>query len=142
MRLRSNSLEKFPTRERMRLEPLEKFAMIPKDLKKSGLASPKDFKAAVMMDKNNVPRYFVFDVYSLWNLLCAFDERFEESVPTRVYVRANPFGWLVDAIEAFLPLNPILAAKLKKGISQAEKRGFVPFEEILRKLGLAASKSR
>ena len=132
----AKSLIKLPTKQRAKLETLEKFAAVPKELKKSGLAFPKEFKAAVVVDKQGSPQYFVFDTYSMWDLLCAFDEKFEEQVSTKEYVFHNPVGWLIDAIEAHLPLNPRLILKLKKGIEEAKSLGLVPFEKIKRRLGL------
>jgi hypothetical protein len=135
--MKSKSLVKLSTKEPVKLETLEKFASVPKELKASGLAFPKEFKVAVVVDKENSPRYFVFDTYSLWDLLCAFDEKFEKHVSTKEYVFHNPVGWLIDAIEEHLPLNPKLILKLKKGIEEAKKLGLVPFEKIKQELGLA-----
>ena len=123
-------------RELVKLEKLEKFAGLPADLKKSGL-NIKDFKAGVVMDKNGSPKYFVFDTYSLWDLLCVVDEKFEANVSSKEYIFHNPVGWLVDAIETHLPINPKLALRLKKGIEEAKKLGLVPFEKIKRELGLS-----
>jgi len=108
----------------------------PKALKASGLAFAKDFKAAVVIDQAGSPRYFVFDTYSLWDILCAADEKLEARLPTREYVLRNPIGWLIDAIEAHLPLNPKLIARLKKGVEEAHRVGVVPFERIKQAFGL------
>ena len=108
----------------------------PKDLKRAGLAHAKDFKAAVVVDHAGSPRYFVFDTYSLWDVLCAADERLEARLPAREYVLRNPVGWLIDAIEAHLPLNPKLVARLKKGVVEAGRTGVVPFERVMRAVGL------
>jgi len=121
-------------KEPVKVEPIEKFAAIPKEFKKSDL---KGFKAAVVAGKNGVPKYFVFDTYSLWDLLCTFDAKFEETASTKEYVFHNPVGWLIDAIEEHLPINPKLALRLKKGIEEAQKLGLVPFEKIKHKLGLS-----
>ncbi len=120
----------------VKLELLPKFVKIPEELKKKGLAFPKKFKAAVVIDKGGVPRYFLFDTYSLGDLLCSFDEKFEEHAPDKEYVYHNPVGWLIDAIEEHLPINPKLVARLKKGIEEAKRLGLVPFEKIKRELGL------
>ncbi len=109
----------------------------PKDLKSLGLASPKDFKVAALSSKDGVSKYFVFDAASLWDLLCAMDEKYEEKATPKEYITQNPVGWLIDAIESKMPLNPKMVARLKKGIEEAKKSGFVPFEKIKLKLGLA-----
>lgn len=135
--MKSKTLVKLPAKSPVKLESLEKFAILPKELKKSGLAFPKDFKAAVVTDKNGSPKYFVFDTYSMWDMLCAFDEKFEETASSKEYVFHNPVGWLIDAIESHLPINPALVLKLKKGIEEAKKYGLVPFEKIKHKFGMA-----
>ena len=122
----------------VKLEKLTKFSTVSaKELKNAGLASPKDFKAGVITDKGGSPKYFIFDTYSLWDMLCAFDAKFEENAPAKEYVYRNPVGWLIYAIETHLPVNPKLALKLKKGIDEARKLGLVPFEKIKHELGLS-----
>lgn len=133
--MKSKSLVKLPMKQTVKLETLEKFAAIPEEFKKSGLIS-KDFKAGVVVDKSGSPRYFIFDTSSLWDLLCTADTKFEENVSAKEYVFHNPLGWLIDAIEARLPINPELALRLKKGIEEAKKLGLVPFEKIKHELGL------
>jgi len=133
--MRAKSLVKLPVKEPVKLEALGKFATLPKELKKS--ISSKDFKAAVVVDKTGAPKYFVFDTPSLWDILCAVDTKFEESVPAKEYVFHNPIGWLIDAIEARLPINPKLVLRLKKGITEAKRLGLVPFAKIKEKLELS-----
>ena len=132
--MKSKSLVKLSSKEPVKLELLQKFASLPEELK-SGMS--KNFKAAVVVDKKGSPKYFVFDTYSMWDLLCAFDAKFEESVSSKEYVFHNPLGWLIDAIEVRLPINPKLALRLKKGIEEAKKLGLVPFEKIKHELGLS-----
>lgn len=134
--MKSKSVVKLTSKKLVKLESLKEFAAIPKELKKAGL-NIKDFKAAVVAGKDGSPEYFVFDTYSLWDLLCVFDEKFEAEVSSKKYLFHNPVGWLIDAIEARLPVNPKLALKLKKGIEEAEKLGLVSFEKIKHKLGLS-----
>ena len=123
-------------KELVKLENLEKFALFPKNMKALGFASPKEFRAAVLSGKDGVPKYFVFDTYSLWDLLCVVDEKYEKRATAKEYVTQNPVGWLIDAIEAKLPVNPKLAARLKRGIQEAQVSGLVPFEKIKAKLRL------
>jgi len=135
--MKNKSLVKLSAKEVIRMQALEKFAGNSLNIKTIGLASAKDFKAAAIIDKKGVPKYFVFDTYSLWDLLCTFDAKFEETAPPKEYVYHNPVGWLIDAIETHLPINPALAARLKKGIEEAKRLGLVPFEKIKHELGLA-----
>ncbi len=134
--MKSKSLLKLSTREPVKLEALEKFIKIPKNLRKPGLIA-KDFKAGVVVDKNGSPKYFIFDTYSLWDLLCTADIKLEENVSSKEYISHNPVGWLIDAIEERLPINPKLVLKLKKGIEEAKRLGLVPFEKIKHELGLS-----
>ena len=133
--MKSKSLVKLPAKEPVKLVSLKKFAALPKELKKE--MSSKEFNAAVVVNKSGSPKYFVFDTYSLWDMLCAFDTKFEETVPSKEYVFHNPVGWLIDAIETRLPINPKLVLRLKKGIAEAKKLGLVPFEKIKHELGLS-----
>lgn len=133
--MKAKPLVKPPAREPVRVEALSRFAKLSKSLK-SRLAFPKSFKSAVVVDKSGSPRYFVFDTYSLWDLLCAVDTAFEERTPDNVYVFDNPVGGLIDVIESHLPLDPDLVAKLKGGLEEAKSLGTIPFETVERRLGL------
>ena len=133
--MKYKSLVKLSGREPVKLEALEKFAVVPKELKSS--LAINDFKAGVVLDKNGSPQYFIFDTCSLWDVLCAFDAKFEENVSAKEYVFHNPVGWLIDAIEVHLPINPKLVLRLKKGIEETKKFGLVPFEKIKHELGLS-----
>lgn len=135
--MKPNSLVKLAAKDLVKIQELKEFAAVPKNLKASGLVFPKDFKAAVMLDKKGSPKYFVFDTYSLWDLLCAADAGLEESVSDEAYVHKNPVGWLIDAIEKHLPLNPKLITRLKKGIEEARQTGLIPLEKAVKKLGLS-----
>ena len=133
--MKSKGLVKRSPKEPVKVITLQAFTNASRALKAAGVAHAKDFKAAVVVDKAGTPRYFVFDTYSLWDLLCAADEKLEARLPAREYVMRNPVGWLIDAIEAHLPLNPKLVARLKKGVEEAGRVGVVPFERVKRTLG-------
>ena len=72
--MKSKSLVKLSAKGPVKLEALEKFAALPKELKKS--VGAKEFKAGVVVDAQGSPKYFIFDTYSLWDLLCAVDAKF------------------------------------------------------------------
>jgi hypothetical protein len=135
-KVRTKALVKLSAKEPVKLELMERFAALPNELKKE--ISHKNFKAGVVVDKKGSPKYFVFDTYSFWDLLCAFDTKFEESVSAKEYVFHNPVGWLIDAIETHLPLNPKLVSKLKRGILEAKKLGLVSFEKIKHELEISS----
>ena len=111
----------------------------------SKLAPPSVFKlgkgskAAVVLDKQGTPKLFVFDTFALLDVLSNIDETLLEKLSDEEYhdKKTNPAGWLIDKIEAKLPLNPKFVEKLKKSIKEADKKGWISFEEIERKLGLA-----
>ena len=130
------SLIPISAKEKVKLEALQKFVPIPRGLKRNGLAFPKKFKAAVVIDSKNSPQLLVFDAKSFWDLICVFDERFERSASTEEYVRQNPFGWLIDALESRFPPNRKLAEKLRRGFREAERLGRVSFRRIKEKLDL------
>ena len=135
--MKAKSLVHVSGKTPVRVEPLTRFAPVPKALKRSGVVFPKDFKAGVVMDARGAPRYFVFDTASLWDLLCAADAALEAGVSAETYVHHNPIGWLIDAIESHMPLNPKLVAKLKKGLKEVQQLGVVPFEKVKAGLGLS-----
>ena len=134
--MKSKALVKSSGKTPVKVVALKTFADVPKNLKRAGLAHANEFKAAVVVDHAGRPQYFVFDTYSLWDVLCAADEKLEARLPAREYVLRNPVGWLIDAIEAHLPLNPKLVARLKKGVEEAGRVGVVPFERVKQALGL------
>ena len=111
----------------------------------SKLAPPSVFKlgkgskAAVVLDKQGTPKLFVFDAFALLDVLSNIDETLLGKLSDKEYhdKKMNPAGWLIDKIEAKLPLNPKFVARLKKSIEEADKKGWIPLEEIERKLGLA-----
>ena len=65
------------------------------------------------------------------------DGVFEEKVPAEEYIFRNPVGWLIDAIEPHLPLDPRIVDKLKKGLREAKKVGTIPLERLEEELELS-----
>ena len=98
----------------------------------------KGSKAGVVLDKDGIPRFFIFDTLALLDVLSAIDEAIAGKLPHKDYYsrKFNPAGWLIDELEAKLPLNPKYIDSLKKAISEAEKKGWVPFERIQAELSL------
>lgn len=117
----------------MKLVPFSKIA--PKAVFKLN----KNSKAAVVVDKNGLPKLFVFDTYAFWDVLCQIDEALVDRLSDDEYndKSVNPAGWLIDKIESKLPLRPEFVESLKKSIREAGEKGYIPFEEVLRKAGLA-----
>jgi len=98
----------------------------------------KGSKAGVVLDKDGIPRLFIFDTFALLDVLSAIDEAIADKLPHKDYYsrKFNPAGWLIDELEAKLPLNPKYIDTLRKAISEAEKRGWIPFEKIKAELSL------
>lgn len=92
----------------------------------------KGSKAGVVLDKENVPHYFIFDVFAFLDILSTIDESLSDKLDHQDYYsqKHNPAGWLIDEIEAKLPLNPNLVPSLEEALSEAGKKGWIPFEEL------------
>ena len=96
-------------------------------------------KAGVVIDKEGVPQLFIFDTFALLDILSKIDEGLVDRLSTEEYHDAsvNPAGWLIDTIEAKLPANPDFVVSLKKAVREADKKGWIPFEEVRQKLDAA-----
>ena len=115
-----------------KLIPFSKLA--PRSVFKLNKAS----KAAVFVDKKGTPKIFAFDTFAFLDLLSGIDNIFLDKLSDEEYhdKTFNPAGWLIDKIEAKLPLNPKFVASLKKSIEEAKSKGYIPFEEVIKKLHL------
>ena len=98
----------------------------------------KGSKAAVFVDKNGVPKLFAFDTFAFLDVLSEIDNALVDKLSAEQYhdKKMNPAGWLIDKIESKLPLNPKFVASLKASIAEADKKGWIPFEEIEKEFGL------
>ncbi len=98
----------------------------------------KGSRAGVVVDRKGIPCLFIFDTFALLDVLSEIDEKLIDRLTDEEYHsrEANPAGWLIDAIETKLPLNPKYIASLKKAIKEAKKKGWIPFERIERELSL------
>ncbi len=87
----------------------------------------KGSRAGVVLDQEGAPRIFVFDTGALLDVLSVIDEQLVDRLPTRDYYnrKVNPAGWLIDEIEAKLPLRKEYIISLKQAIIEAEKIGWV-----------------
>ena len=98
----------------------------------------KGSKAAVFVDKKGVPKLFAFDTFAFLDVLSGIDNILLDRLSDEEYhdKKFNPAGWLIDKIESKLPLNPKFIASLKKSIKEAEEKGYIPFEDVLKRLHL------
>lgn len=82
----------------------------------------KDNGSIVIYDKDKNPKVFAFDAYTLWDILCTLDEELELMLDAKDYVFNNPVGWLIDAIEETLPVNPKIIAACEKAIQEYKRK--------------------
>jgi len=96
-------------------------------------------RAGVVVDRKGKPQLFIFDTSALLDVLSRIDEALVDRLRSDEYhsKQVNPAGWLIDEIEAKLPLKPEYIQSLKDAIDEANKKGWVPFEKIERELDLA-----
>jgi hypothetical protein len=99
----------------------------------------KNSKAAVVVDKTGAPKIFLLDTFALLDVLSAIDEALVDKLSTAEYnaKSVNPAGWLIDEIEAKLPLNPAFVSSLEKAIEESKRKGWIPFSKVKSNLGLS-----
>jgi len=115
-----------------KLIPWEKLA--PKSILPLGRGS----RAGVVVDQKGVPQLFVFDTAALLDVLSAIDDKLVDRLSDKEYhsKTANPAGWLIDELEAKLPVSDEYIRSLKEAIDEAKRKGWIPFEEVERALNL------
>lgn len=96
-------------------------------------------RAGVVLDRAGVPRVFVFDTFALLDVLSAIDERLVDRLSDEEYhsKEANPAGWLIDELEAHLPVREEYVQSLKEAIAEAKRKGWISFEAVRLALNLA-----
>lgn len=96
-------------------------------------------RAGIVVDKNGAPQLFIFDTFALLDVLSKIDEQLVDKLSSAEYHNKsiNPSGWLIDKIEARLPLDTKYIQSLRDSIAEAQKKGWIPFEQIERELSLA-----
>jgi hypothetical protein len=109
-----------------------------REVPKSVFPLQKGSRAGVVVDRNGLPQLFIFDTFALLDVLSEIDEQLVDRLSNEEYhsKTVNPAGWLIDEIESRLPVNPLYANELLKGIEEAKRKGFIPFERIKAELSL------
>lgn len=102
----------------------------------SVLPLEKGAKAGVIVDRQGIPRMFVFDTAALLEVLSTIDEQLADRLSAEDYhsKEVNPTGWLIDEIEGKLPLDKQYIQSLKDAITEAKQTGWIPLETIEREL--------
>ena len=92
----------------------------------------KGSRAGAILDQQGTPRYFVFDTRALLDVLSVVDEALSDRLSSEEYYSktANPAGWLIDHLEARLPVSRSYVSSLKSAIGEAQKKGWIPFKKI------------
>jgi len=95
-------------------------------------------KAAVVVDKTGKPKLFLMDTSAFLDMLSAIDAPLLEKLSSEEYhsKSVNPAGWLIDEIEARLPLKPEFILSLEKALEESNKKGWIPFSKLQSDLGL------
>ncbi len=106
---------------------------------KSTFPLEKGSRAGVVLDRAGVPRVFVFNTGALLDVLSVIDERLVDQLPDDAYHTkdSNPAGWLIDELETQLPVSETYVQSLKDAITEAKRKGWIPFEAVERALHLA-----
>lgn len=110
-----------------------------KELPKAIFPLEKGSKAGVVVNRQRIPKLFIFDTFAFLDILSKIDEVLIEKLSTGDYYSkdVNPSGWLIDKIESKLPVNANHIKSLKSSIVEAKKKGWIPFELIEKKFDLA-----
>lgn len=95
-------------------------------------------RAGVVVDSKGAPQLFVFDTFAFLDVLSQIDENLVDRLSHEEYAskETNPAGWMIGEIERKLPLNDEYVQSLKDAITEAKRKGWIPFETIEQKLEL------
>ena len=98
----------------------------------------KGSRAGVMVDNEGKPQLFIFDTFALLDVLSEIDNKLLDLLSDEAYVskETNPAHWLIGEIEDKLPLSDEYIQSLEDAITEAEHKGWIPFEKIERELEL------
>ena len=105
---------------------------------KSVFPLEKGSRAGVVLDRKSAPQLFIFDTFALLDVLSRIDKALVDRLSHEEYhsKSANPSGWLIDELESRLPVRQEYADALRRGIEEAKRKGFIPFEKIAADLKL------
>ena len=109
-----------------------------KELPKTVFPLEKGSKAGMVVDRQGIPKLFIFDTFAFLDVLSKIDGVLFEKLSAEDYYsnKINPSGWLIDTIESKLPVNENHVKSLKSSIREAKKKGWIPFELIEKKFDL------
>src|SRR3989338_260920 len=82
------------------------------------LKLPKEFRAAVGLDAEGKPAWFLFDMIAFWELICRIDEKMFDKLSDDEYESVS-LGKTIDAIEEKWPFSAAYKAEMKRGYDRA-----------------------
>lgn len=91
--------------------------------------SPLD-SASIAVDEQNIPIGFFFGRDAFISLMTVIDEQFEQTAKTSKDAYNNFAGKAIDLIEETLPVSAEFAKTLEKSIADAQKKGWISFDEV------------
>lgn len=97
-------------------------------LGKSVFPLQKGSQAGIVVNPEGKPLFFIFDTSAFLDILSEIDEKLADRLSSDDYhsKESNPAGWLIDEIEATLPLKTEYVDSLKEAVKEAEKKGWIP----------------
>lgn len=97
-----------------------------------GFKLNKNSRAGVFLNKKNAPQAFIFDTWSLLDILSEIDDALLDKLSDADYYSkaVNPAGWLIDAIETKLPLANEFTESLKQEVTKAKNGETVSWNQV------------
>ena len=88
------------------------------DVASRDLKLPKEYRAAVGLDTEGKPAWFLFDLIAFWELICRIDEKMFEKLPDDEYESVS-LGRTIDMLEENWPFSPEYKAEVKREYDRA-----------------------
>lgn len=79
---------------------------------------PPSSRAAVGLNAEGKPAWFLFDTKAFWELMCRLDEQLFETLPEKEYDH-NPVGRVIDVLEGHWPFSQEGKESLKREYEKA-----------------------
>ena len=108
-----------------KLVPFKKF------IKTSSETNPLH-RSSVAVNEQNIPIGFFFGRDAFISLMTIIDDQFEQTAKTPKDAYSNFAGKAIDLIEETLPVDAKFVKTLEKSITDAQKKGWLPFDLIFK----------
>lgn len=110
--------KKFTKRKAVALIPTEPRVKHFSNIASGDLKLPKEFRAAVGLDTEGKPAWFLFDLIAFWELICRIDEKMFEKLPDNEYESVS-LGRTIDVLEEQWPFSPEYKAGVRREYDRA-----------------------